>query len=111
LAAGWAKAQSPRAFAAPLAPPSRLQVFTTEVAVSTFGAPEVAAASFMFVVEAVAPPFSFLAFMTKAQPSLVTEKARLQQTLPPSAWYDFKIINLAEFSTFYYFFGYYSLAK
>jgi hypothetical protein len=39
--------------------------------VSTFGALEAAAASFR-LVEAVAPPFSFLVFMTKAQPSLAT---------------------------------------
>jgi hypothetical protein len=40
-------------------------VFIEEVDVSTFGAPEVAAASFRFG-EAMTPPFSFLAFMTKA---------------------------------------------
>jgi hypothetical protein len=48
-----------------------LQAFTAEVAVPTFGVPEVAAASFRFG-EAVTPPFSFLAFMTKAQPSPAT---------------------------------------
>jgi len=67
-------------FAAPRASSARLQASTAELAVFAFGAPEVAKAmlphtAFMASLrfeEAVVPPFSFLASVTRAQPSLAT---------------------------------------
>jgi hypothetical protein len=73
LAASWRPPASPP-FAALRASSSRWWVSTAEVAVSTFGAPEVAKAmhphtafvAFRRFGEAIVPPFSFLASVTKA---------------------------------------------
>jgi hypothetical protein len=73
LAASWRPPASPP-FAALRASSSRWWVSTAEVAVSTFGAPEVAKAmhphtafvAFLRFGEAIVPPFSFLASVTKA---------------------------------------------
>jgi hypothetical protein len=73
LATSWRSPASPP-FAALRASSSRWWVSTAEVAVSTFGAPEVAKAmhphtafvAFLRFGEAIVPPFSFLASVTKA---------------------------------------------
>jgi hypothetical protein len=73
LAASWRPPASPP-FAALGASSSRWWVSTAEVAVSTFGAPEVAKAmhphttfvAFLRFGGAIVPPFSFLASVTKA---------------------------------------------
>ena len=78
-AASWHLPASPPV-AALRASSSRWRASTTEVAVSTFGAPEVAKAMHPCTAlraslrfgEVAVPPFAFLASVTKAQPSLVT---------------------------------------
>ena len=78
-AASWHLPASPPV-AALRASSSRWRASTTEVAVSTFGAPKVAKAMHPCTAlraslrfgEITVPPFAFLASVTKAQPSLAT---------------------------------------